>query len=243
MLVWAAALAPLGTAAGEREPSRDQRRLSLVSPGGPGTLFLEWLDVGSATSGVDGIARSETRSILKGAGVDVVWRQGNVRDASRPGEIRIILVDRLRVKPTTGAPILGAAPSRLREQPFVWVHVKSVRAALGLGVTGPAQNLPVSSRRDLGVALGRVIAHEVVHALAPDVEHSKELMSESLQPTELTGPRLRVEPEVAVAVQAALGRGVARPGPVVAAGGSAPETVVRAPRTAPRGEEAQDLAR
>lgn len=222
MVVWAA-LAPLSATGGD---TADASRRSVVPRAQRDILVLEWLDISRVTGGVDGIARSETRSILKEAGVDVVWRQGDGRSAARPGEIRIILLDRLHLRPDTGSPVLGATPSDRRQAMFAWIHVKSVRAALGLAVDAPSQGLDVGKRRDLGVALGRVIAHEVVHALAPSVHHGEELMSEYLCATELTGPSLRVEASVADALRAAL-RGEARPLDRLSAAGAPPSSLPR----------------
>lgn len=219
ILIWAIALIPSGAAAGEPEEAAGDRGVAFVSPAGLDTLPLAWLDVSSVTTGVDGLARSEAAEILKEAGLPVIWRRGDTREAGRPGEIRVILVDRLQVKPDSGQPILGATPADPRSQPFVWIHVRSVRAALGLGLSEPSQGLPVAARRDLGVALGRVIAHEIVHALAPWVHHGGELMSACFQPKELTGPRLRVGPDTARAVRTALRRGIDAPTARVAGGG------------------------
>jgi hypothetical protein len=51
------------------------------------------------------------------------------------------------------------------------VYVPNVALALGL----EPDEVPTSleAQRLLGVALGRVVAHEVVHVLAPQVEHAQ----------------------------------------------------------------------
>ena len=231
-------------AAGAGEP--------VALPAGPPALLLTWLDVSGVTGGVDGVARSEVRSILSEAGLEVAWRRGRGGEEARPGEIQIILVDRLRVDRVSGRPVLGATPSRLREHPFVWIHVRSVRAALGLAGGSSAHDLPVGARRNLGVALGRVIAHEVVHALAPALRHGRALMSESLKWDHLTGPRLSVEPEVALSVRTAL-QGLAGPtaldAGVLAAEGPSPGATSPVPtQSAEQGgrtrlEPGRDLAR
>jgi hypothetical protein len=61
------------------------------------------------------------------------------------------------------------------------------------------------------VALGRVIAHEIVHALAPSVPHGGELMAPSLTHHQLTAPDLSVQPGVARAVQEGLQGGPGAP--------------------------------
>jgi hypothetical protein len=49
-----------------------------------------------------------------------------------------------------------------------------------------------------------VVAHELVHALAPSVPHGAGLMSEKLTRRQLAAARLPVDPEVGLAVRAAL---------------------------------------
>jgi hypothetical protein len=54
------------------------------------------------------------------------------------------------------------------------------------------------------MALGRVVAHELVHALAPSVPHGTGLMSALLTCRQLTAPSIPFEAEVGLAVRAAL---------------------------------------
>jgi hypothetical protein len=61
-----------------------------------------------------------------------------------------------------------------------------------------------AAARALAIALGRVVAHEVVHALAPSVPHGKGLMSASLNRNQLTASSITVEADVVLAVQSAL---------------------------------------
>jgi hypothetical protein len=70
----------------------------------------------------------------------------------------------------------------------VWVFLSSVRWTLG----HPAPERPLTSREawEVGLALARVVAHEVVHAIAPDAPHSHGgLMNHSLNRAFLLGPR------------------------------------------------------
>jgi hypothetical protein len=79
-----------------------------------------------------------------------------------------------------------------------------VRAAVGLRQQVPAPTLELSAARTLGIALGRVVAHELVHALAPSAQHGTGLMSEKLTRRQLTAARLSVDSEVGLTVRAAL---------------------------------------
>ena len=64
--------------------------------------------------------------------------------------------------------------------------------------------MPPPASRALAIALGRVVAHELVHALAPSVPHGTGLMSAALTTRQLTAPSIPFDPEVGLAVQAAL---------------------------------------
>jgi hypothetical protein len=172
-------------------------------PADPLAVRLVWVDPGRAAAGVDTLARDEARSLLRKMGVSVSWRRGGAGEVARPGEVRVILLDRGREQ-APGTPVLGATPLRFEGAPFVWVHVPGVRAAAGLCPRWPFAAPVASSARALGLALGRVVAHELVHALAPSVPHGTGLMSATLTCRQLIAPTLPVDPEVSLAVQAAL---------------------------------------
>jgi hypothetical protein len=170
----------------------------------PPALRLAWLDVEGVATGIDGVARSECRAVLERAGLDVEWRQGSGGEEARAGEVRVLLVDHLVVDPHAKLSIMGATPARSRRHPVVWIHVGSVRATLGFPPDFPILDLPLKARRDLGVALGRVVAHEIVHVVAPQLPHGSGLMSPTLTRDTLIAPRLSLETRDATQVQAAL---------------------------------------
>ncbi len=174
------------------------------------SIRLVWLDPIGATVGVDGVARDECRSVLERADLDVVWRKGSGGEQARPGEIRVILVDHFVMDAQVRRSIMGATPARTREHPVVWIHTGSVLATLGFPPDFPILDLPLRARRDLGVAVGRVVAHEVVHVLVPSLKHDRGLMSPMLTPETLTSSRLSLDPGAAELVRAAL---QGRPGP------------------------------
>jgi hypothetical protein len=78
-----------------------------------------------------------------------------------------------------------------------------VRAAVGIGQRrGPG--LDVHTARRLGIALSRVIAHELVHALAPSLPHGSGLMSARLDRRMLTAASIAIDPQLALAVRTAI---------------------------------------
>jgi hypothetical protein len=231
-------VAPGALGASDLEP----RPLETLPPSPPSTtaqadsrvLRLAWLDVTGVAPGVGGVAQAEAREILEEAGLQLVWRRVSEGEESRPGEIRVILDDRLRVDRMNRRPVLGATPLGLRGHPFVWIHVPSIRATLGMAPRARVRPLELRRRRNLGVALGRVIAHEIVHALAPSVPHGGELMAARLTRLQLTAASLSVHSGVARAVRETLHGGPVAPPPdrgVLAAEAAAE---IRECATAPR---------
>jgi hypothetical protein len=155
------------------------------------------------------VAQAECRSILRKAGLDLRWRRGSGGEEARPGEIRVVLVNHLVVDPRGPRTILGATPARRASNyPVVYIHLGSLRATLGIPPGFSLPDLPLLSRRNVGVALGRVVAHEIIHNLAPSLEHGDGVMSPLLRPPNLVHSHLALEPAMAEAVRDALGCGV-----------------------------------
>ena len=168
----------------------------------PSVLRLVWLDPAGVGVGAEPAARDEIRSLLVKMGATVSWRHGHAGEPDRPGEVRVILLDRAAAN--SGKAILGATPSRFEIAPFVWVHVPSVCAVIGLDPRRSGFGMPLPESRVLAIALGRVVAHELVHALAPSVPHGTGLMSAELTRRQLTASSIPFDAEVGMAVQAAL---------------------------------------
>jgi hypothetical protein len=205
------------------------RRLEPASAPRPADLLaarLIWIDPARVAVGLEAAAREEARSLLEKMGASVSWRRGSAGEISRSGEVRVIFLDRGAARPE-GIPVLGATPSRFESAPFVWIHVPNVRRAIGLRPQGPPAARDPLEARSLAIALGRVVAHEVVHALAPSVPHGTGLMSARLTRRQLTAATLSIDPVVGFAVRAAL-RGELSPAPadagLVAAAATAGKT-------------------
>lgn len=193
-------VAPRGLA-----PTKEAKTLS------PG-VRLVWTDPAGAAVGLEAWARRESEDLLRMMGVSSSWRRGRAGELSREGEVRIILLDRHAAR-EPGVPVLGATPQTFAVSPFVWVHLPGVRSAIGLRARQGGALLDPPDARALGLAVGRVIAHELVHALAPSVAHGTGLMSASLSRRQLTAQSLPIDAEVGLAVQAALRGDVPLPRP------------------------------
>jgi hypothetical protein len=231
MLVSAVAAA---AAAGDAGPVRVEGALgprvpppAAALPSSPSILRLVWIDPAGVGVGTESVARDEACSLLRKMGATVAWRHGEAGEPGRPGEVRVILLD--RAISNSGKVVLGATPPSFDVSPFVWVHVPSVRAVIGLDPRGSVFSMPLPAARALAVALGRVTVHELVHALAPSVPHGSGLMSAELTVRQLTASKIPFDAEVGLAVQASL-RGdplAPRPDKGVVADAAAFEDLVR----------------
>lgn len=227
----AVAVLLLGAVAVSSVPARDLPSPPASSPApafpglasAPPQLRLVWLDTADCAPGTYPIATVEARTLLERLGAEVLWRRGETREIAQDGEIRVVLVPSVVESRRLPGPLLGATPTRLTGAPVAWVHVPSVVASLGLPQRRGVLSLP--ERRVIGIALGRVIAHEVVHVVAPAVPHGAGLMSERLGRRELAATTIQFASDVVLGMRAAL-RGEVSPTPpadgVLAVGG-APE--------------------
>jgi len=162
---------------------------------------LVWLDPAGAAFGTEAMVRPEVARVLRAMGVSASWRRGESHELAREGELRVIFLNR-GAERGQGVPVLGATPASFQGERFLWVHVPSVRAAVGVQPSGAS--LDVHSARRLGIALARVIAHEVVHALAPSLPHGSGLMSARLDRRMLTDASIAVDPQVGLALRTAI---------------------------------------
>ncbi len=164
-------------------------------------LRLVWLDPGDVAAGSELAARAEATRLLSRMGATVFWRRGAGGEQAEPGEIRVVLLG-AGPEPSSGPPVLGATRTKLGVAPVVWVRVPHVRAAVGIPECRSLLGLEPASRNVVATALGRVIAHEVVHALVPSLAHGHGLMADRLTRRQLTAPSILVDSEVAAAVLA-----------------------------------------
>lgn len=144
----------------------------------------------------------ETSAIFKDMGVAIVWKKGALGTtyggAGLP-EVPVILLK----EPPGGlhgqSDLLGLIA---KNQPAaIWVFVENVRRTIGVTGQDPG---PAKANR-LPVAVGRVVAHEIVHSLAPELGHTKRgLMRDALDRDALAGRGRPSHAECVGAVRAAL---------------------------------------
>jgi hypothetical protein len=172
----------------------------------PRELSLVYFDVEEAAPVVaEGLRREATR-VLASLGIKATWRQGGLGVMTQQGELTVVLLARAgnnsRVRPDVlGATILGEDGARA-----VWLYLPHVEATLGLERRGGRGGDAIETL-ELGTALGRVAAHEILHALAPALPHaSSGLMAERMGRVALTGPVVEVPREFQRAVRPGLPR-------------------------------------
>jgi hypothetical protein len=154
----------------------------------PRTLDLVYVDVqDAARQAYPDLTREATR-ILAQVGVDARWRRGGHGAVAGHRELTVVLMAEIgsaRIPShVLGATVVGDGAVRT-----VWVYLPHVADTLGMS----ADPSTPGEIQTLGVALGRVAAHEILHALAPALPHSRRgLMAQRLGRTALLGPDVEV---------------------------------------------------
>jgi hypothetical protein len=175
----------------------------------PARLRAAEIDFASLASLTRTAMQHELGVVLAPASLALSWRRSRPGGETDPDELRVVLLRSRGVGADRGA--LGST-ARRGLAPTIWVYVPNVALALGLDPDAVVTSL--DSQRLLGVALGRVLAHEVVHALAPNVEHAGSgVMRPRLHAFHLASGRPALENECAAALAAGARAWLARGGP------------------------------
>lgn len=183
--------------------------LSTVLSGAPvepgPTILASWSDAHGLVPYREDV-RKEVESILEGAGIRVLWSDASVEPAPE-STLPVVVV----VTPSEPA---GAgwhlSPSAmgvyLSSDQSSAVYVFYHRVARVLGVASERDGmLEPSDRKRLAKALGRVVVHELVHRVAPDLPHADTgVMQGDLGPSTLTRNHLSLDGDSRSAVLAAL---------------------------------------
>jgi hypothetical protein len=194
------AAAPLGADAvpSERvdEPGPDASNLPGLGAARIPAVTLLWFDPTRALSarGTE-IVGEEVRTIFRGLAVDVAFSVAAPETTFGGGPSLEIPVILLRDDPVTwrrAQHVMGLVVREQKPTRAVWAFVTPVRRTLGQD----RSLFPVSSGEEtsMGRALGRVVAHEVIHAIAPEEPHARTgLMNHSLSRAFLLGPRVDLD--------------------------------------------------
>ena len=140
----------------------------------------------------------EVRRIFDGMGVEIDWKVPATSAVQQREEIMVVALpaDPLKRTRLMGATTHGSST--------VWVYCSAVARALDLDPHTPGST-PLLSQ-----AVGRVVAHELVHALAPALQHTVQgLMAARWAPKRLLDPVLDADPATRLAIQKLLAASVA----------------------------------
>jgi len=167
-------------------------------------LRLVWLDPTGVAATVQATARAEASKMLARLGASVHWRRVTPGETLQDGDVHVVLLGLVGYREAEEPLVLGSTSTRPRSARVLWVRVPAVCAALGVPKGRPLLMLSGADRLAVGTAIGRVVVHEVVHALVPALPHGRGLMSSSLNRRELIGAPLPLDVETTLAFRAAL---------------------------------------
>jgi hypothetical protein len=162
-------------------------------------LSLDWNDGYELLPiSFEGVAE-EVRQIFEDIGVDVTWAEPGQGEGEQPATTRVNVnlmpIDSSNwslPKHTMGVVIGEEVPRKA-----VYIFYPSVLRTLGYDLVPDRRRSP-RERARLTRALGRVVAHELVHAIMPDREHDHEgLLNPKLKRQHLQQKHLRLLDETA----------------------------------------------
>ena len=143
---------------------------------------------------------AEVQSIFRGLGVEASWRVGGNYGESPIPEVPVILLARDPKKGRGQTRVMGLVRRDQEPQRAVWLFMDGVRFALGDPRAGEVGYDAAVAR-----ALARVAAHEIVHAIAPDLPHAAAgLMRHALDKRFLLGKRAAIDTRCASSFRARL---------------------------------------
>ena len=156
---------------------------------------LHWVDVGGAVPFAYDTASAELSAVLGGHGVCADVARASPNAVRAGGAIGVILLPSLGAA-GAGQRVMGAMRRGGQQTASIWVYFDEVASTLGLRGRAPQAWTPAERSR-FARALGRVAAHEVIHALLPARPHDAfGLMAPSLGHDELTAPTLAADPRL-----------------------------------------------
>ncbi len=174
----------------------------------PAVVRAAEIDFASIHELTRNMMRHELATLLRPAGLAISWRRTPPHGETDADEVRVVLLRSAGRGADRGA--LGSARPRGLIAATIWLYVPTVAATLE--VDSEAVATSPDEQRLMGIALGRVLAHEVVHVLAPEREHARAgLMRASLHPHHLTSGSAAVEADCRTALLAGARAWLAQP--------------------------------
>jgi hypothetical protein len=169
----------------------------VVSVASPPTITLLLCDSSRSLDADTSALRREVESLVAGAGLEVRWKrvQPGLGFETHDGEMLVVLLPS-EMRNEHRERVLGVVIGDHQFPSPIWVSVPNVRAVVGGRGAGA---------REVQVALGRVVAHEIVHAFLPSRPHAAEgLMGRAVNRATLTAAAGRLDTECLEALARAL---------------------------------------
>jgi hypothetical protein len=161
------------------------------------TLQVKWYDPSDALPFAHPVLAREVRAVLDAAGVDLEWERVGSEAMSAGSALRVVL---LAAELAGRTDVMGSV-HRGSLSRTAWINLPAVERTLGLRPT-PGARLSPMSEQALSRALARVVAHELVHLLDPELPHARGgLMAPRLGRSFLTAPRVNLSAPVVAAVR------------------------------------------
>jgi hypothetical protein len=155
----------------------------------PITVRLVWSDPANLLPMGFDVMAQEVHGIFRRAGVEVVWRLAEAQPAEGD-ERNVILLPNDPAGSLHRRETMGRVERTAHTA--LWVFARKVRQTLGLS-PATVQRATLEDQRDYPRALGRIVAHELVHAIVPDEPHAERgLMQATLNRAVLAAPRVDI---------------------------------------------------
>jgi hypothetical protein len=175
-----------------------------VPEAGRAELSLVWVDVMGIARFAYPEAAREVVSLLERLGVRAEVREGTPRSVSSDGELTVVVLPDLPPGSRLDHRVMGATSRSPEGIRAIWVYAAGVDQTLGLDAAR-RRHWPMPRQREFARALGRVVAHELVHALAPERPHVKGgLMAERMGRALLLSPDIAIDSGTSEAFHAAV---------------------------------------
>jgi hypothetical protein len=179
-------------------------------------LSLVWVDVAGTAPWAFPGAAGEVEAFLGRMGVRGLVRRGDVHGMRSAPDVIVVLLPRRPANSQVSERAMGATSTNPGSSRSLALFASEVARTLGL--TFLAGGWSITERRDFGVALGRVVVHELLHAMVPDHPHARTgLMAACLNRSQLVGSAPPIAPETAEAFRSALSAPPTSLPPLVAA--------------------------
>jgi hypothetical protein len=164
-------------------------------------LFLIWNDAYKLLPiSCEGIGE-EVTEIFEALGIRVSWTKAGQREVTDTVavQVRVILMPKLSSKWSLPEHTMGVVIGEKVPRESVFISYSGVLRTMGFEPTPDRKRSP-KERAELTRALGRVIAHELAHAIVPERDHDSDgLLAANLKRSHLKKSSLRFADDTASA--------------------------------------------